>query len=133
MTTEDLVRADTRVDPRPIVRDPLILGGRWRLDGTTFAIAEIKADHAARPPEGDALYHYEDVTATELEAALAFAFPVVRETQVSVLFGSITVACECGEDTHCRVGDVRTDSVQCICGREWWIRVVAEPKATPRT
>ena len=113
---------------RGIVRDASILSGRWHLAGTTFAIAEIKADHRASHAAANGSYRYMDVTDEELASVLAFDFPGIRETQVSLLQGIFTIACECGEDTPAAVSDIHTEAVACICGREWWIRIYTEPK-----
>ena len=118
----------TTSPPRGIVRDAAILFGRWHLAGTTFPIADIRADHQAALAPANGSYRYMDVTAEELAAVLAFPFPGIRETRVSVTQGIYTVACECGEDTYAALHDLRTEPVCCICGREWWIRVYAEPK-----
>ena len=113
---------------RGIVRDASILSGRWHLAGTCFPIAEIKADYQASPAAADGSYRYRDLTDEELAAVLAFPFPAFRETQVGLLQGAFVVECECGEDTPAALIDIRTEAVGCICGREWWIRMYAEPK-----
>ena len=116
---------------RDIVRDAAILAGRWHLAGTNFAIVEIKADYQATHAANGAVngsYRYMDVTAEELASVLAFDFPMIRETRVQHLQGAFVVECECGEDTPAFLGDLRTEAVRCICGREWWIRMYAEPK-----
>ena len=118
----------TTISPRGIVRDAAILFGRWRLAGTNFAIAEIKADYQATHAAANGSYRYMDVTAEELAAVLAFPFPGIRETSVELTQGVFVISCECGEDTPAAVSDLVTEPVSCICGREWWIRIYAEPK-----
>jgi len=113
---------------RDIVRDAAILSGRWHLAGTTFAIAEIKADFQASQAAANGSYRYMDLTAEELAAVLAFPVPGIRDAQVSLLQGIFTLACACGEDTPAALTDVSTETVACICGREWWIRLYTEPK-----
>jgi uncharacterized protein (DUF433 family) len=112
--------------PRAIVRDPLILGGRWCLDGTTLAVAEIRADYHAVPKRRRTAYRYQDVTADELEAVLGFSFPMIRATQVNFLYGAVIVVCECGEDTPAALTAIQTEPVHCVCGRKWWIRISVE-------
>ena len=111
---------------RAIVRDAAVLCGRWCLEGTTLAIAEIRADYHSIPDRLPGSYKYLDVTPAELEAILAFPFPALRPTQVNLLYGAFQVACECGEDTPAALTDISTHPVHCICGRDWWIRLVAE-------
>jgi hypothetical protein len=111
---------------RAIVRDAAVLCGRWCLEGTTLAIAEIRADYHSIPDRLPGSYKYLDVTPAELEAILAFPFPALRPTQVNLLYGAFQVECECGEDTPAALTDIHDRPVRCICGREWWIRLVAE-------
>ena len=110
------------MSPRPIVRDPEVLGGRWRLSGTMVAIAEIRRSaHLGR----EALkqrYAMIDLSDAEIDAILAFTFPAVRDPGISIHTTTMTIHCPCGEAT-----DVPREQVvkgDCVCGRVW--RVTAE-------
>ena len=87
----------TTLSPRGIVRDAAILFGRWRLAGTNFAIAEIKADYQATHAAANGSYRYMDVTAEELAAVLAFPFPGIRETSVELTQGALSSPASAGK------------------------------------
>ena len=84
---------------RPIVRDSNMLSGRWRIDGTEIAIAAIGQDYAQGMEELKRQYRSAHLTDEEIQAALAFEFPAVREPDVEIPLSPLTVHCECGEDT----------------------------------
>ena len=122
---------------RAIIRSDDILGGRWRLEGTTVPIALIRID--ARYGERDTLaqYRFIGLTAEELATVLAFEFPDVRRAQLTVDYASVTVHCVCGEDTpEIGVSTANTE-VHCVCGRKWRLEttqqlVTALPDPRPR-
>ena len=84
---------------RPIVRDPGVLSGRWRIDDTEIAIAGIRQDYALGMEDIKRQYQSAHLTDEEIQAALAFEFPAVREPDVEIHLSSMTVHCECSEDT----------------------------------
>jgi uncharacterized protein (DUF433 family) len=106
--------------PRPIVSDPLVLGGRWHVADTTVAVGEVRLDHAARG--GPAGYAYPGLSRAELAACLAFAFPPTRESSVAMLAGTAVVSCACGEDTSAASG--LDEPIHCVCGRVWRLRLL---------
>ena len=122
---------------RPIVRDPEILSGRWRLAGTMLPIAEIRLQgHMGR----EALkqrYVAIDLTDEEIEAILAFEFPAIRDPAVSVHSTTMTILCPCGEATDIPRAEVVKGN--CACGRTWRVSATIElvseeegPVAPPR-
>ena len=119
----------SRVSSRSIVRDAAILGGRWHLAGSTIAVAEVRLDHGvsgARPR-----YAYPGVNAAELAACLAFGFPPIRASSVSLWAGTLVVACACGEDTAL-AGDL-DQPIRCVCGRVQRLRIRLEPLPAERS
>ena len=116
---------------RPIIRDPLILDGRWHLEGTKIAVAAIQRDARLGRKELQQ-YALAGLTEAEIESALSFQFPVVRDLSAAVEFASLTVACVCGEDTHVASIVMSGMSVDCICGRIWQVRIMPEAVIGPR-
>ena len=116
---------------RLIVHDPDILSGRWHVAGTQIAIADICLDHRdAQPVDGEP-YQYRDLTSAEIQHALDWEFPAVRETHTSMLLAMLTVHCECGEDTHQTVSEWPVLDIDCVCGRIWGVKVIVVPKQHP--
>ena len=113
--------------PRIIVRTAEILSGRWCFDGTSISVAEMRRDHAAGYTDSSVPYHFQGLSPEEIAAALAFEFPKIRETAMMVQFGSVTVQCECGEDTHQTFSACNDAEVDCQCGRSWLISTKIEP------
>ena len=128
MTTHHNTRAgQERTRVRAIVRDPAILDGRWHFEGTTTAVADVRADYyAARDDHPTTPYHYAGLSAAEVVAALDFEFPNVRETTVEVEYASLTVHCTCGEDTSSTGIWPIAAVVPCPCRRTW--RITVEPE-----
>ena len=123
---------------RPIVRDPNILSGRWRIDGTEIAIAAIRQDCALGMEDIKRQYRSAHLTDEEIQAALVFEFPAVREPDIEIHLSSLTVHCECGEDTPQAAGaGSQVQIVTCVCGRRWRISLHVErdrgqePQSTP--
>ena len=109
---------------RSIVRSDEILSGRWCLDGTEIAIAAILADYKLGREACLETYASSFLTEDVLDAIIAFQFPSVRDVAVRVEHYSVTVHCECGEDTT--VAELwPTGHVECICGRAWDVIVTA--------
>ena len=116
---------------RSIVHEPTILSGRWRIAGTQIAIAEICLDHRdAQPLDGEP-YQYRGLSSAEIQAALDFDFPAIRENQTSMLLAMLTVHCECGEDTHQTLSGWPELDIDCVCGRVWSVQVTVAPKQRP--
>lgn len=105
---------------RAIVRTDEILGGRWRLDGTTVPIALIRTDETRFGPK-DTLrqYRFMHLTAAELDEVLAFDFPGVRPETLTVNCAAVTMHCVCGEDTPQTSVGTESVEVDCVCGRTW--------------
>ena len=61
--------------PRAILRDPDILFGRWRFDGTSIAVAEVRAAYKADPQSALATFQRQGLTRDDVNSALAFSFP----------------------------------------------------------
>ena len=108
---------------RPIVQHPLIMAGRWRLDGTTISVADIRHDgHRLGRTDTLRAYGFLDLTDPELDAIMAFDFPAVRELVVNLASSSVKVECTCGEDTPAASTEPIV-TVHCICGRIWQVSV----------
>ena len=107
---------------RRIIHDPLVLAGRWHIAGTEIAVGEVRLDHAARGSRRG--YAYPGLSAEELAACLAFAFPATRESSVAMLAGVIVISCACGEDTSAT--GVLDDPIPCVCGRVWRSRLLLD-------
>jgi uncharacterized protein (DUF433 family) len=115
---------------RPIVRTPEVLSGRWRIDGTDIAVAAIREDIGLGLKELTRLYQDANLTNEEIQAALGFRFPPVRDVIVEHFLTSLTVHCECGEDTpHAAIGE--EVQVKCVCGRIWRISLNIERLTEP--
>ena len=69
--------------PRAILRDQNVLFGRWRFDGTSIAVAEVRAAFCADPKGAVATFQRQGLTREDIEAAMSFAFPDVRSLAVS--------------------------------------------------
>ena len=107
---------------RRIITDSRLLAGRWHVSGTTIAVGEVRLDHAARGSTPD--YAYPGLSSDELAACLDFTFPPTRETSVAMLAGMIVISCACGEETS--ASGVLGDSIPCVCGRIWRVRVLLD-------
>ena len=123
--------------PRNIVRDPAVLDGRWRLEGTQVPIAEIRrrAQFGQGRDEIKQLYAAIGLTDDEIDASMEFPFPAIRKPSVDVRQGSATVHCECGEDTPGEVSESTDGEIECPCGRVWRVTAKLEhlsgPEPTP--
>ena len=118
---------------RLIVHDPDILSGRWHIAGTQIAIAEICLDHRDTQPRDGEPYEYRGLSSEEIQSALEFNFPAVRETHTSMLLAMLTIHCECGEDTHQTLSGWPELDIDCVCGRVWSVHVTVAPKEQPAT
>lgn len=115
---------------RPIVRTLDTLSGRWRIDGTQIAIAAIRQDHRLGMSDIGQQYRDANLTEEEIEAALAFEFPAIRETEVEHYLSSIIVHCECGENTPSAASSLDV-LVECVCGRLWRVSMTIERVIEP--
>lgn len=113
------------MNSRAIVRHPEMLDGRWHFEGTSIAAADVRRDYTANGPTLPGSYRFAGLTAEEIEAALAFAFPSVRAVEVSLEYGSVMIACVCGEHTQKTGVWPLIAEVECPCRRIW--RVTVEP------
>ena len=111
-----------------IVRDPAILSGRWRLEGTMIPIADIRNDFY-RFHDGPAeTYRFGSLSAEQVAAALSFPFPALREATVALTPTAVIVHCACGESTEQFSTGWPETEVDCVCGRCWCVRLVAEER-----
>jgi uncharacterized protein (DUF433 family) len=111
---------------RPIVRKSDVLDGRWHFESTTIGVADVVADYmASRDGFSSETYVYAGLSQDEIAAALEFKFPATRETTVQVEYASLTVHCECGEDTPATGVWPMVAEVECPCRRRW--RITIEP------
>lgn len=108
---------------REIVRDPNILSGRWRFDGTSIAVADVRLDADASREAATARYRFAGLTDDEITSAMAFVFPDVRTTQVNLEYAAVVVNCACGEDTYKSGLTAMRTIVECACRRKWRITV----------
>ena len=110
---------------RAIVRDPEVLSGRWRLAGTMVPIADIRRQAGIGQEKLKVRFDAIDLTGEEIEAVMAFEFPVLRDPAVSVHTSTMTIYCPCGESTDIPRGEgVKGD---CVCNRIWRVSATIEP------
>ena len=110
---------------RAIVRDPEVIGGRWRLAGTLVPIADIRSQTAIGREQLKRRFELIQLTDEEIDAITTFEFPALRDPAVSVHATTMTIYCPCGEAT-----DIPRDEVvkgDCICGRIWRVSATIEP------
>ena len=115
--------------PRAILRDPDILYGRWRFDGTSVAVAEVRAAYIADPQSAMAAFQRQGLTREDINSALMSSFHDVRSLSVFQDYGSVTVHCVCGEDSSATLQQPTGAIVKCPCGRRWRIDVSVIPVA----
>jgi uncharacterized protein (DUF433 family) len=106
---------------RAIIRDDEVLSGRWRFEGTTIPIATIRSDFRYGRAATKAQYRFMHLTDEEIDAALAFEYPVVRPSTLDVEYASVILQCVCGEDTPMTSLTPRAEHIECICGRTWQV------------
>lgn len=111
---------------RPIVRDPDKLSGRWHFEGTTIPIATLVADYQYGRDEELEQYRFMQLTSEEIDAALAFDFPTVRDATIQVQYAALVLGCECGEDMQTTAAWPNVEFVDCLCGRRWHIPLQLE-------
>ena len=111
---------------REIVQHPLVMEGRWRLDGTTIPIADIRRDGIRMGRENaKRAYGFLELTDEEFDAIIAFDFPAVRELVLHLTSAAVRMECVCGETTPAASQNGMVD-VLCICGRTWRVRITAQ-------
>ena len=108
---------------RTIVSNPDILGGRWHFEGTSIPVAAVRTDYAQGGADLTSSYHFMDLTNDEIQNALAFNFPAIRESLMETLYASVLMHCECGEDTPQATTWPTETQVDCACGRTWLVEV----------
>ena len=111
---------------RAIVQHPELLDGRWHFENTSVAVADVVRDYEAASADSvPEMYRFAGLTDEEIQAALSFAFPAVMDVAVTLEYGSVTVACVCGEHTQKTGVWPLVAEVECPCRRTW--RVMVEP------
>jgi hypothetical protein len=111
---------------RLIVQDPTVLSGRWRLDGTTIAIAMLREDGNRQGRELTLQsYAFMDLTGEEYDAAMEFEFPELRKLVINPVRSIVLIECVCGEEKTASTEEAILE-VPCICGRTWNIKL--DPK-----
>ena len=78
---------------RRIVRDPTILSGRWRFEGTMIPIANVRNDFYLGHDGPLETYRFAGLSAEDIAAALSFMFPPLREPTVELTPFSVAVHC----------------------------------------
>jgi hypothetical protein len=111
---------------RPIVRDPNILNGEWRFDGTLIAIRNLRRDIDRGGERARDAYRAMGLSDAEIEAGLAFEFPVIEDPAVEVPFMVVTIRCACGVRRKTTVAAPIYETDLCDCGRKWRIPVGIE-------
>jgi len=109
---------------RPIVRDPDELYGRWRFDGTRIPVADVRLAVTADPTAAMETLQLASLSPDDIEAAMAFEFPVLHGPEVHLAFGVVNWTCVCGEEesiSHEQVGS--TIVRECPCGRRWSVQL----------
>lgn len=116
---------------RDIIRDPNVLSGRWRFDGTSIAVADVRTDADGNLDRANEKYRYAGLTDEEIQAAMTFVFPDVRVTEVNLEYAAVVVSCACGEDTYKSGLSTEVTIVDCACRRRWRITVTPVPANDP--
>ena len=111
---------------RPIVREPGILDGEWRFDGTLIAIRNVRQDIELRGVRARDAYRAMGLSDAEIRDALAFEFPVIEQPAVNAPFLAIAVRCVCGLLRQTTVSAPMYVTDPCICGRRWRIVTAIE-------
>ena len=112
---------------RKIVRDPAILSGRWRLEGTMTPVADVRKDFYLGHDGPLETYRFAGLSAEDVAAALSFNFPSLRAPSVEVKPVAVAVHCPCGETTEQFSAGWPETEVDCVCGRCWCVRLTIEP------
>ena len=115
----------TYMTNRHIVRDPAIAAGRWRFENTSIFIDDMTRDFARDPETMRAAYQLQGLSLAELDAALAFDFPVVRDVQIHVRYIDVEIDCVCGIHRSAKVDPENMNLDICPCGRRWHIEAGA--------
>ena len=111
---------------RPIVRHPSILDGEWRFDGTLIAIRNLRRDIERGGPRARTAYRSMGLSDAEIEAALAFDFPVIEQPAVEAPFLAVAIRCACGVHRQTTVSAPTYETDLCVCGRRWRIAMAIE-------
>ena len=118
---------------RAIVRDPELLDGRWHFEGTSAAVADVVTDYAASATSLPETYRFAGLTDEEVQAALTFEFPEVKDLSVTLEYGSVEVHCVCGEHTQKTGVWPLVGEIECPCRRTWRVTVEPVPGANSRS
>ncbi|MDQ2682834.1 MAG: DUF433 domain-containing protein [Chloroflexota bacterium] len=114
--------------PRPIVRHPEVMEGRWHFEGTDIAIADIVRSYLFGFTNTAQAFQFCDLTREEIAAALAFDFPAIQEEAIELRPAMLVAHCVCGEvTTTITSGDDTDAAISCVCGRRWSVQLVVTP------
>jgi hypothetical protein len=102
-----------------------VLQGRWRFEGTEVAIADIRRDFEIGDGPLMEPYRRRGISEDDIQAALSFDFPAIRNGRVEVDQSFITVHCVCGEDTRQTIAWPEM-TVRCVCSRLWKVAVAVD-------
>lgn len=110
-----------------IVREDGILDGRWHLAGTTIPVAEVRIDYSLWDHEHPLVYGFLGLSSEQIGAALAFEFPALFETSITMLYSSFLFGCVCGEETSKTFTGFLESAFECACGRAWIVTLTVYP------
>ena len=90
-------------------------------------IADIRNDFYLGPDGPVETYRFAGLSPEDLAMVMAFDFPALRDSSVELRPASVVVHCACGEATEQASGGWPETEVDCVCGRCWYVKLVAEP------
>jgi uncharacterized protein (DUF433 family) len=111
---------------RPIIREHDILNGEWRFHGTLIAVRNLRSDIERGGKHARDAYRAMGLSDADIDAGLAFEFPVIEDPGVEVPFMVVTIRCVCGERRKATVTAPMYETDLCVCGRRWRIPVGIE-------
>jgi uncharacterized protein (DUF433 family) len=101
----------------PIVRDPSVVGGRWRFDGMPILVEAVRQDYQRDPEASRIAYSRLGLSDEDIQAALDFVFPAVGEPTIEVQFMTCTITCACGHTRSHVLDGTSLTTEPCRCGR----------------
>lgn len=89
-------------------------------------IADVRNDFYLGHDGPIETYSFAGLSAADIAAVMAFDFPALRDSTVELRAASVVVHCACGEATEQFSGGWPETEVDCVCGRCWCVRLIAE-------